>query len=59
MNTHWAYFDRVSQGTPFKERVGGILYLSQNHNIKFKTRISKESNYFYELMALKLVLKQA
>jgi hypothetical protein len=55
----WAYFDGASQGSPPKGGVGGILYLSSNHCISFKAGIGQESNNYYELMALKLILQLA
>jgi len=58
-NLPWVYFDGASQGTPPKGGVRIILYLSQNHSIKFKYGIGKESNDLCELMDLKLILKLA
>jgi ribonuclease HI len=40
-NFPWAYFDGASQGTPPRGGAGGILYLSQNHSIKFKAGIGQ------------------
>jgi hypothetical protein len=59
MKFHGTYFDGASQGTPPRGGVGGILFLSQNHSLKFKAGIGSETNNFCELMALKLVLKLA
>jgi ribonuclease HI len=58
-NLPCAYFDGASLGTHPRGGAGGILYLSQNYSTKLKYRIGNESNNFYELMALKLVLKLA
>jgi ribonuclease HI len=39
--------------------VRGILYLGSNHYILFKVGIGKETNNFYELTTLKLMLQLA
>jgi hypothetical protein len=55
----WDFFDGASQGSPPKEGVGGILYLSSTQNISFKVKLGTETNKFYELMKTKLVLMLA
>jgi ribonuclease HI len=59
MDIPWAYFDGASQGNPPVGGLGGILYLSSNHNIAFKAGIGQETNNYCELMALKLTLQLA
>jgi hypothetical protein len=54
-----AYFNGASQGIPHKGCSRGILYLSFNHCISFKTGISQETNSYCEPTTLKLILQMA
>jgi len=52
-NIPWVFFDRASQGTPSRGWVGGIISVSTNHTISFKSRTGHAKNNFSELMGLK------
>ena len=58
-NIPWDRFHYASQGNSSKGGSGGILYLSSDHSIPFKAGMGQDTNNFYEMMALKLVLKLA
>jgi hypothetical protein len=51
----WAFFDGASQGNPQMGGAREIIFLSQNHFLKFKYGIDKAKNNLSELTALKLV----
>ena len=55
----WACLDRAAQGEPSVGGVGGILYLSNSHLLKFKAGIGRSTNNKAELFALKPILRMA
>ena len=52
----WAYFNGAAQGDPHSCGTGGVLFLNDDHILRFKAALGHGTNNFAKMMALEPIL---